>query len=288
MEWIQRLNRAMEYIEAHLEDEVNVAEAARLAACSTYHFQRMFSYLAGATLGEYIRRRRMTLAALALTGGNAKIVDLAARFGYDSPTAFNRAFQAIHGMSPTAARAVGARLTAYPPITFTLSIKGEEAMTYTIKKTGPIRVVGFRTNEPMTMEDCFEKVPLFWAQVAAHGGIPRLCALMDGSAPQGILGVSLCDGGEFSGYLIAAATQAPCPDGMAEYLIPAQTWSIFECVGPNPATLQALEKRIITEWLPTSGYEYAPAPDVEVYLSEDASASDCRSQVWLPITKKTV
>ncbi len=286
MEWIDRLNDAVDYIENNLTGEIDVAQAARAAACSVYHFQRIFPYVAGMTLGEYIRRRRLTLAAFELTAGTARIIDLAAKYGYDSPTAFSRAFQSVHGVSPTSARAEGVRLTAFPRIAFSISIKGEQAMNYRIDKREAFRIVGVGTKEPMTMEDCFEKVPQFWGRIHQEGWVPRMLPLMDGSGPMGVLGVSLCENGEFSGYVVAVASEKPCPEGMEEYIVPAGTWAVFDCVGPMPGAMQELEKRIVSEWLPTSGYEYAAAPDIEVYGDGDQSAPDYRSQVWLPIVKK--
>ena len=285
MEWVERLNAALDDLEARLDGEVDAARLARIAACSAFHFQRMFSYMTGITLSEYIRRRRMTRAAFELMDG-ARIIDVAAKYGYGSPTAFNRAFRNVHGVAPTAAKKQGIELTAYPRLTFTISIKGEEAMNYKIEKRDSFRVVGMGSKESMTMENSFEKVPEFWQKVARENGIPRICALMDGSEPRGVLGVCACDDGEFSGYYVAAATRRPCPEGMDEYEIPAGTWAVFECVGPMPDAIQNLQKRILTEWLPASGYEYAAAPDIEVYFDGDQSAADYRSQVWLPIVKK--
>ncbi len=285
MEWVERLNAAVDELEAQLDGKVDVERAARIAACSVFHFQRMFPYMTGVTLSEYIRRRRMTRAAFELMDG-ARIIDVAARYGYESPTAFNRAFRSVHGVAPTAAKKQGIDLAAYPRLAFTISIKGEEAMNYRIEKKERIRVVGVGCKEPMTMEDSFEKVPKFWQKIAQENWIPRLCALMDGSEPAGVLGVSACDADGFSGYYVAAATRRPCPAEMNELEIPARTHAVFECVGPMPDAIQNLQKRILTEWLPTSGYEYAAAPDIEVYFDGDQSAADYRSQVWLPIVKK--
>lgn len=276
----------MDYIEDNLDSTIDPESAARLAACSTYHFHRMFAYITGVTLGEYIRRRRMTAAAFEMIHGGAKVIDLALKYGYDSPTAFNRAFRGVHGVSPSEARREGIRLTAFPRLTFTVSIKGEEAMKYRIVKKDTFRIVGYATREPMTMEDCFEKVPFFWQEVAAKNGIPRLCELMEGKEPGGILGVSACDGGEFSGYFIAVATDQAAPEGMTEYLVPATTYAVFECLGPLPNTIQQVQQRIISEWLPTSGYEYAAAPDIEVYPEGDQQSEHYYSEVWLPIVKK--
>ena len=87
-------------------------------------------------------------------------------------------------------------------------------------------------------------------------------------------------------YYIASATDNPVPQNMHEYLVPATTWAIFECIGPMPTAIQELQKRIITEWLPTSGYEYADAPDIEVYPEGDTSSPNYRCEVWLPVIKK--
>lgn len=278
MDWISQLNDAMSYVEENLTKEITLTGAARRAACSAYHFQRMFPCMTGISFSEYVRRRRMTAAAMDLAEG-AKVMDTAVRYGYDSPTAFNRAFQSVHGLPPSAARVRGAALRSFPRITFTLSIKGEEAMEYRIEEREAFRVVGFSMKGPMSLENCFERVPEFWGQTA--GEIPRLAALMDGSGPMGILGVSACDGGSFSGYYIAAATRAPAPADMAEYSVPAGTWAVFPCRGPMPQAMQDLQRRIVSEWLPSSGYEYAEAPDIEVY-----SADNLHNEVWLPIVPK--
>lgn len=286
MQWLTQWNEALDYLEQHLDSEIDLDRAAQIAACSSFHFQRMFAYLAGITLTEYIRRRRMTLAAFELASGKEKVIDLAAKYGYDSPTAFNRAFRSVHGVPPSAARAEGIELTAFPRLTFTVSVKGERAMNYRIEKKGPIQIVGVSTKEPMTMEDCFEKVPQFWSKVYEQGWIERLCPLMDGSEPQGILGVSACDGGSFSGYYVAVATNRPAPEGLDSYTVPAGTWAIFECCGPVPDAMQAMQQRIVSEWLPTSGYQYASAPDIEVYPAGDQKSPGYHSQIWLPIVKK--
>lgn len=278
MDWIRHLNDAMSYVEENLTGEISLEGAARRAACSAYHFQRMFPYMTGISFSEYVRRRRMTAAAMELAEG-AKVMDTAARYGYDSPTAFNRAFQSVHGLPPSAAQIRGAALRSFPRITFTLSIKGGEAMEYRIEEREAFRVIGFAMKGPMSLEDCFEKVPAFWGQTA--GEIPRLASLMDGSGPMGVLGISACDGGRFSGYYIAAATRASAPEDMAEYEVPAGTWAVFPCRGPVPQAMQDLQRQIVSEWLPSSGYEYAEAPDIEVY-----SADNYQNEVWLPIVPK--
>ena len=132
MEWIERLNGAMSYIEENLKNEIDYDKAAKIACCSTYHFQRMFSYMANMTLSEYIRRRRMSLAAVDLQNGE-KIIDVALKYGYTSPTAFNRAFQGVHGIAPSLLRSDGVSVKSYLPISFKITIKGAEEMNYRIE-----------------------------------------------------------------------------------------------------------------------------------------------------------
>lgn len=276
MEWIDRLNRAVEYLEEHLEGP-DLREAAKIACCSPYHFQRMFSLLAGAPLSEYIRRRRMSRAAADLQDGE-KIVDVALKYGYSSPTAFNRAFQAVHGLPPSAAKAPGAALKSYPPLRFAITVQGVEEMEYRIEKKDAFRIVGVSAPLGKDMEENFKNVPGLWGRAAVDGTIPRLAALMDGE-PKGLLGV--CDGLDSSRYYIAAASSAPAEGGLEEYTVPAFTWAVFPGKGESAAAVQALERRVVAEWLPTSGYEYAEGPDVEVYLDPGCT----QFEVWIPVVK---
>ena len=131
MDWLNDWNKALAYLEANLDGDIDPKELGRLAGCSAYHFQRMFSYLAGIPLGEYIRRRRMTRAAADLQNGE-KVLDVALRYGYESPTAFNRAFQAVHKLPPSQAKQEGVKLKAFPSIHFKFVLKGAEEMEYQI------------------------------------------------------------------------------------------------------------------------------------------------------------
>jgi len=227
----------------------------------------------------------MTAAAFDLQSGGMKVIDAALKYGYDSPTAFNRAFQSVHGIPPSAAREEGVNLKAYPRISFAISIKGEAEMNYKIEKRDAIRIVGVKEHMDLNVEENFANVPLFWQKTMQLGIVPTIIGAMD-SAPYGLLGVSTCMNGKDFDYYIAAASSKPLPQGLEEYLIPAGTWAIFDCVGPMPHAVQDLQKRIVTEWLPVSGYEYADAPDIEVYSDGDQSSKDYRCQIWLPVVKK--
>lgn len=142
MQWIERLNHAIDYIEEHLTEEIDYAQLGKITCCSSYHFQRMFTYMAEVSLSEYIRRRRMSLAAVDIQNRNLKIIDVALKYGYSSPTAFNRAFQSVHGIAPSAVRKQGVSLRSYPPIKFTITVKGVEEMNYRIESKDAFRIVG--------------------------------------------------------------------------------------------------------------------------------------------------
>lgn len=280
MEWIDRLNKAINYIEEHLTDKIDYEELGRIACCSSYHFQRMFTYMAGVPLSEYIRRRKMSLAAVDLQWGN-KIIDVSGKYGYDSPTAFNRAFQSIHGVAPSAVKCEGVSVKSFPPIAFKITVKGVEEMNYRIETKDAFRIIGVSHPLDKEIENNFAVVPQMWQDAVINGTIQKLAGFMN-ATPIGLLGVSACNDMEQWKYFIAVSSTDDVAE-FEEYIIPAATWAIFRGTGNNQG-IQELEQRIVTEWLPTSGYEYANAPDIEVYLNPDPQNAEY--EVWIPITKK--
>ncbi|MCC0634578.1 MULTISPECIES: AraC family transcriptional regulator [unclassified Clostridioides] len=284
MEWIERLNKAINYIEENITKEIEYEQLAKIACCSTYHFQRMFAYMADVPLSEYIRRRRMSLAAVELQNDNKKIIDIALKYGYSSPTAFNRAFKSIHGIAPSIIKKEETiNLKAFPPISFKITIKGAEEMNYRIEKKEAFRIVGVSQRLHTELEKNFEIVPKMWQQSALDGTIQKLLPMMN-SQLKGVLGVSVCNDSEEWKYFISVASTASIDDTLDEYTIPPFTWAIFSGEGQCPQAIQELEKRIVTEWLPTSGYEYENGPDIELYLNPDPQ--NAKFEVWIPVIKK--
>lgn len=281
MEWIERWNEAIGYIEEHLTEEIDMGQLGRIACCSSYHFQRMFTYMAGIPLSEYIRRRRMSLAAVDLQGRGMKIIDVAGRYGYSSPTAFNRAFQSVHGIAPSALKRDGVSVKSFPPITFKITVKGVEEMNYRIETKEAFRIVGVSVPLEKDIEKNFAAIPAKWGEIAADGTLQRLTGMMD-AQPLGVLGVSICNDAEAWRYYIAVSSSQPA-DGLEEYTVPPATWAVFPGSGTSQS-IQELERRIVTEWLPTSGYEYGNAPDVEVYLNPDPA--NAQYEVWIPVVKR--
>ena len=282
MEWIEKLNEAIAYMEEHLtDDEIDYEKLGHIACCSSYHFQRMFTYMAGVTLSEYIRRRKMSLAAVDLQGKEAKIIDVAAKYGYHSPTAFNRAFQSVHGIAPSAVKNEGVSVKSFPPVSFKIIVKGVEEMNYRIETKEAFRIVGVSVPLQKEIEQNFMTIPSKWQEVSVNGTLQRLAAMMD-TPPMGVLGVSACNDTESWRYYIAVPSTQEKAD-FEEYTVPAATWAIFPGEGTN-LSIQELERRIVTKWLPTSGYEYGNAPDVEVYLNPDPQ--NAKFEVWIPVVKK--
>lgn len=281
MDWVDRLNESIHYIEEHLTEEISYEQLGRIACCSTYHYQRMFTYMAGITLAEYIRRRRMSLAAVDLQTGREKIVDIAEKYGYSSPTAFNRAFQSFHGIAPSSVRNEGVTVNSFSPIVFTVAVKGATEMNYRIETRDAFRIVGVSAPLAQEIENNFMVVPKMWESAAVDGTIQKLAGMMD-APPMGLLGVSACNDAEQWKYFIAVSSTGES-DEFEEYIVPASLWAIFSGRGTNQS-IQELERRIVTEWLPTSGYEYANAPDIEVYLNPDPQ--DAQYEVWIPVVRR--
>lgn len=283
MEWVENLNEAIKYLEQHLTEDMDYTQLAKKAGCSAYHFQRMFTYMAGMPLSEYVRRRKMSLAAVDLQGGNEKIVDVALKYGYSSPTAFNRAFQAVHGIAPSQLKNEGVSVKSFPPIAFKVMVKGGAELDYRIERKEAIRIIGMCEPLYKEIEKNFEVVPKMWQKVAMNGTVQGLAGMMN-AQPMGLMGISACGDEEQWKYYIGVASDMPAENGLEEYVIPAFTWAIFSGEGVCPQAIQELEERIVTEWLPTSGYEYDNGPDIELYLNPDPQ--DAKFEVWIPVVKK--
>lgn len=292
MEWVTRLENSLDYIEKHLTDEIDFDHLATIACCSTYHYQRVFSYMVSVPLAVYIRRRKLSLAGVELQQG-AKVIDTAIKYGYESPNSFARAFKNQHGITPSQSQQEGSVLTSFPRIKFHITIKGDVEMEYRIETKEAFRIIGAKKSLAADLEENFKETPLFWQQVSMDGTLEKLIPLMN-QEPKGVMGISVgfetdaVDKNDFSGskgmaYYIAVASDANVLENTEEYIIPAFTWAIFSGTGAMPHAIQELEKQIVTEWLPSSGYEYANGPDIELYL--DANPSNATFEVWLPVVK---
>ncbi|MFV0393199.1 MAG: GyrI-like domain-containing protein, partial [Coprobacillaceae bacterium] len=270
--------------EENLDKDISYDEAANIACCSTSYFQRMFTYGSGISLSEYIRRRKMTQAAFILQTSDAKILDIALLYGYTSPTAFNRAFQSVHGISPSQARKVGSTLNPYYPIAFSVQVLGGNSMPYRIEEKGPMRVVGVRTSLVEEMEENQKIAPIFWQNTMQSDVFKKILGLRN-QEPEGILGLTTYERNNEMYYYIAVSTDKDIPKGMDEYTIPATTWVIFESHGPFKESVRNIYKHFLTQWLPFSGYTYTELPDIEVYPIPKNTPSN-HTEVWIAIKKE--
>ncbi|MFS0552913.1 AraC family transcriptional regulator [Brevibacillus sp. 179-C9.3 HS] len=289
MDLLTKLNEALDYIEENLTSEIDYKEIARVACCSEYHFKRMFSFLAGVPLSEYIRRRRITLAALELRDSSERVIDIAMKYGYGSADSFTRAFQGVHGVTPTEARHSGHSLKAYPRMTFHLSIKGGSAMNYRMEEKEAFRLVGIKKRVPLIYRGVNPEIAAMWASLDMET-IHKLKSLSD-VEPLGLLSASTnfsegrLEYGELD-HFIGVATTKECPDNLAVLEVPAFTWAVFESVGPFPDTLQDIWGRIYAEWFVSSGYEAARGPEILWNENKEMTSPTFRSEIWIPVVKK--
>lgn len=306
MEWSERMNAAIDYIEENLSVEIDFNEAAEKAACSLYHFRRMFFAILGITPAEYTRRRRLTLAATELSSGTDRVIDIAMKYGYESPDAFTRAFRNLHGITPTAAREPGVMLTAFPRISFHIELKGGSDMDYRIIEKPSFDVVGKARKISLVNGENFVKIPQFWDEfIHDKNGEKVLMELTQGKAgpvTRAIeLGICVGEGVKegwwesptlsagYEGFIYAIGAEKPdkpVPKGFKVFHIPAATWAIFESIGPLAKSIQDVTVKIFQEWFPSTGYEHDAKPELEVYLPGDPNSQDYRCQVWMPVVKK--
>ncbi|MEV6422218.1 AraC family transcriptional regulator [Streptomyces sp. NPDC051662] len=291
---LERLNQAMEHIERNLGQPIEVAELARIAVTSEYHFRRLFSALAGMPLSEYIRRRRLTVAGAEVLGGERTLLDVAVRYGYSSGEAFARAFRALHGVGPGEARRTGAALRSQPRMSFRLIVEGSTDMRYRVVQKTEFRVVGPKTRVPLVHEGMNPAIVSFIRGLGRET-LQRLEELGElgersGQEPRGIVAVtddlaeSRAEGTELD-YLHGVVTDAPAPEGMATLTVPAGTWAVFESSGEFPRALQYLWRDIYTQWFPSNPYRSVPGPEIlRTRLSEDGARAD--AELWIRVERE--
>ncbi|KWX77082.1 AraC family transcriptional regulator [Paenibacillus jilunlii] len=287
MNVIENMNDALSYIEDHLTEEIDFKEVTRRALCSEYHFKRMFSFLAGVPLSEYIRRRRLTIAAFELQQSRLRIIDVAVHVGYSSPDAFTKAFQLFHGVTPSEARAGSPSLKSFPRMTFQLTIRGGSEMNYRIEEKEAFRIVGLKKRVPIQFSGVNPEI----AAMAQSLNLQMIAELkqLSNTNPAGIISASVNfsegrmeEKGELDHY-IGVATTLEGPEPFAQLEVAASTWAVFEAVGPFPDTLQNIWGRIYSEWFPSSNYELVEGPEMLWNESQDTTSPTYRSEIWIPV-----
>ena len=266
------IERAISYVEDNITEDLEIGDVSAVAYLSPFYFQRVFRSICGLTIGEYIRFRRLTLAAEELAGGNARVIDVALKYGYDSPDSFSRAFTKFHGISPSAAKIKGATLRALSPLKINLEQRGKCIMEYKIVEKSAFTIVGF--GKRFNGETSYIEVPKFWDEHFEN----RRSEIIGG-----MFGACInCDTKEFD-YLIADMyfPWKEIPAGCTTATFPAGTWAVFPYHGECPEALQAVNTQIWSEWLPNcKEYDMAGDYNLEVYFD------DTNGEIWVPVKKR--
>lgn len=266
------IQAAIDYIEENLTGEIDVHDVAARAYVSAFHFQRIFSSLCGVPLGEYIRRRRLTLAAQELTQG-MKVIDAAVKYGYDSPDSFARAFKRFHGVLPSQVHLPGTLLQSFSPMKIDMNQEGGTMLEYKIVEKAPFTVVGYK--KQFNNETSYQEIPKWWNEVLANQ-----------PAVMGMFGVCIDDDGKLFDYMIADLYQPwqAVPEGCVTHAIPGGTWAVFPC---TLGTLQSTNTKMWRDWLPgCREYKLGGGYNLEFYYElNEADPPSSPVELWLPVQK---
>ncbi|WP_227397072.1 AraC family transcriptional regulator [Jeotgalibacillus aurantiacus] len=285
MNWIQSLQASIDYIEDHLLEELSTERIAQQANVSPFHFQRMFTLLTNMPVGEYIRKRRLTLAAHEIVRDQIKIIDAAYKFGYDTPEAFSKAFKKQHGLSPREAKSGSGKLKYYNRLVIQVTLEGEKAMNVEMIEKGAIRLTGVKREVSMENGENTREIPKLWQEVNQDGTTAELAAMNDGEI-KGVLGVCVDKSSErpyLLDYWVAASHNGEGNERFEKLEIPPSKWAVFGVNGAMPHAIQGMWKRIYSEWFPVSGYKHAGTPDLEVYPDGDPMSEDYYCEIWIPV-----
>ena len=293
MDIVKRLNKVVDYIEEHISTDIETSELAKIVGMNLLHFQSLFGSVTDMTVTEYIKKRRMSCAAEDLQRGQS-VTDVGYKYGYNSPDSFTRAFRRIHGINPSIAKQQNIDLVTYPKLTIQIIIKGVEEMNFKIVDKEAFTMYGMERIITNIEGQNLNEIPLFWQDVMADGSFKKLLESTNiKSTEPGIFAVNgvMCYGQEtmekFPYAIAAFKTPESNTEGFVEIEIPAYKWVVFTTEDYKPdqtvTVVQDLWKRIFTEWLPSSEYEFIDGANMELYGSRDDAYEYC--EVWLPIEK---
>lgn len=290
MDWITGIQRALDYTEEHLCDELDYEKVAGQAYSSVFHFQRTFTILCGFTLGDYIRMRRLASAAEELARTDGKIIDIALKYGYDTPESFTRAFTRFHGITPSEARR-GGNVKSFSRLSVKLILSGGSTMDYRIEKKEAFKLICRKKHVAKPQGDtATADISAFWRECGTDGTMGKICKYARFDNLNGVLGV--CFSGELdsSGFPYAIGAEyngTPVTDGGLEIIeVPAYTYAVFQCKGKMPDAFKETYMKICSEFFPQSGYEYGSGVELEVYPSDDVANPDYSCEIWIAVKDK--
>ena len=288
MNYVENLEKAISFIERNLTAEIKFDEIAKQSGFSVFYFQRIFSAVCGCSLGQYIRNRRLAIAGAELKSTNAKVIDIALKYGYESPESFTRAFVKFHGITPSEAKKATSILKSYSRLSVKMNLKGGKTMNYKIIKKEAFKVLEKRSTQSIDDSQNKNTIPDFWTKSHNDGTVAKLLSIAEDR--KYIFGV--CYGGDLTDkktfdYSIAAlySEGTEVPDGFRVNEIPARTWVVFECIGAMPTAMQETWHNICTEFFPSTDYEPTYEMDIEAYTAGEMNSPDYRSEIWVPIKK---
>lgn len=296
MEWITGLKTAINYMEENLLCDIGAEEIAKVVHISSFYFQKGFKIMTGYTINEYIRNRRMYLAGLDVIRKEGKIIDLAYKYGYETPESFTKAFTRFHGLSPVQLKEEPYRIKTFLPLTVEVIIKGGYKMDYVVEKMEAIKLIGFE--RLFSYESSYQEIPKFWDELFEKYPAPVSASKQCGGEPEqtaaecmiGEFGVCMDDEPETDKfrYLVAGIYHGgEVPEGMKIVEIPGCEWAKFRCTGALPDALQTVNTRIFREWLPDNPeFEIAAGLNLEWYAKGDTRSPDYESAVWIPVKRK--
>ena len=280
MEWIASINRALRYVEDHLTDDtLNVEAVAKVTAYSPFYLQRLFYILTDLSLTDYIRQRRLSVAGQELQFNGGKVIDIALKYGYETPESFQKAFRRFHGVTPSGVRRACVQLRYLNPLQIKVELTGGSMMDYTVENIGSMTVLGLVRK--FNYDDALEKIPGFWTEYFDRGLQKQVC---------GCLGICFDreESPDFE-YMIGAFcnADAPVPEGFEKRPIDAHLWAKFRSVGPMPGALQKVNRQVFTEWLPNNAeYDLAEGVNIEMYTEGDMQSADYVCELWIPLRAK--
>lgn len=295
MEWITSVKKAIKYMDEHLMEPKCAENVANEVAISSFYLQKGFKIVTGYSVTEYIKNRRLYLAALDVIADKEKVIDLAFKYGYETPESFTKAFCRFHGVSPIQLKKDSSKIKVFLPLKIKITIQGGNDMDYVVEKMKSFKVIGFERE--FDYDNSYKEIPKFWDEFYQKYMTPLIKKGKRGEVEEticncriGEYGVCIDDTGtegKFR-YLIAGIyTGGEVPQGMSVYEFPGLEWAKFSCKGPMPGSLQIINTKIFNEWLPGNDeYEIAMGANIEWYSNGDGSDIDYESAIWLPIKRK--
>lgn len=295
MEWTASFKRAIDYMEEHLLMDIGAEETAEAVHISSFYFQKGFKIMSGYSIGEYIRNRRLYLAGIEVIKSKERVIDIAYKYGYDTPESFTKAFTRFHGVSPMQLSKEPFRIKTFLPLTIEVTIKGGDKMDFVVEKMESMKLIGFEMI--CAFDTSYQEVPKFWDRFCEKYFIPMPAAeKIQGETEQviadlgiGEFGVCMDDDGNGKcRYLIAGTYKGgKIPEEMKVVEIPGYEWAKFRCIGAMPDALQTVNTRIFREWLPNNpDYEIAANLSLEWYAKGDTQSPDYESAIWIPVKRR--